>query len=177
MSRRVVKEAVEPVQACPVPEVDLAHVAEVLDRTGPRTSIITVLQDLQAIYGYLPEEVVDEVARRSGVSTAQMYGIITFYAQFTTERSGRYKVSVCEGTACHVAGAPLIIDALEDSMGIRCGCTSEDGEFTLEAVHCVGACAMAPVVRVNNEETHGRLRPDEARDLVDDLRAREEAEA
>jgi NADH:ubiquinone oxidoreductase subunit E len=173
MSRRVTRQETEQVQACPVPEIDLSRVAEVLEEVDPRAGLITVLQKLQAIYGYLPEVVVDEVSRRSGVAASRIYGIITFYAQFTTEPSGRYKISVCQGTACHVAGAPLIIDAFEEATGVTCGCTSEDGLFTLEGVNCVGACALAPVVRVGEDETHGRMTPDAARDLVADLRTRE----
>lgn len=173
MPRRVNKQEPAEVQACPVPELDLGRVAEVCEEVDPRIGLIAVLQKLQAIYGYLPEVVVDELARQSGVAASRIYGIITFYAQFSTEPSGRYRVSVCQGTACHVAGSPLIIDAFEGSIGVKCGCTSEDGLFTLESVNCVGACALAPVVRVGEDETHGRMTSDAARSLVADLRVRE----
>jgi len=174
MSRRISKLVEEPApQACPVPEIDLSLVAKTVAEHDPSSQLITIMQKLQGAYGYLPETVVDELSRQSGVAASRIYGIITFYAQFTTEPSGRYKISVCQGTACHVAGAPLIIDAFEDAIGVKCGCTSEDGLFSLEGVNCVGACALAPVVRVGEDETHGRMTPDAARDLVAELRTRE----
>jgi NADH-quinone oxidoreductase subunit E len=173
MSRRIPKPVEEAAQAGPAPAIDLSLVAETVAGHDASSQLITIMQQLQAAYGYLPEVVVDELARSSGVPASRIYGIITFYAQFTTVPSGRYKVSICQGTACHVAGAPLITDALEDEMGIECGCTSEDGLFSLDGVNCVGACALAPVVRVGDDETHGRMTPDAARDLVKELRSRE----
>lgn len=165
MSRRVIKQETEQVQACPIPEIDLRHVAEVLEEVDPRTGLITVLQRLQAIYGFLPEQVVDEVSRRSGVAASRIYGIVTFYAQFTTEPKGRHIIHVCHGTACHVAGATRVTEALEQELGVADGCTTIDMEFTLGSVACMGACSQAPVMRIDSD-TFGNLSADGARKVI-----------
>ncbi len=109
---------------------------------------------------------------QTGISLSQLYGVASFYNQFRLV-AGRasFIVTVCHGTACHVAGAPLITDAFSEELGIEVGKTTKDRLFTLQTVSCVGACALAPVVRVGDDETHGRMTPDKARELVNDLRA------
>jgi len=154
----------------PAPDVslDLAPVAEVIDEYDPRSNLITVLQKVQGRYGYLPEPVVDEIARLSGVPAARIYGIITFYAQFSTEPSGRHRIHVCHGTACHVAGAPRITEALEQELGVADGGTTPDMEFTLGSVACMGACSQAPVMRIDSD-TFGNLSADATRKVIRDM--------
>jgi NADH-quinone oxidoreductase subunit E len=145
-----------------VPGLDLSEVGRIVDEIDPNGNLIAVLQHVQAHYGYLPEPVVDEIARLSGVPASRIYGIVTFYAQFSTQPSGRHKVFVCHGTACHVAGAPRITEAIEQELGVADGATTPDMSFTLDSVACMGACSQAPVMRID-AETFGNLTPDSTR--------------
>jgi NADH-quinone oxidoreductase subunit E len=151
--------------AAPELSLDLSAVTGVIEEYDPKSNLITVLQKLQAHYGYLPEPVVDEVARLSGVPAARIYGIITFYAQFSTEPSGRHRIHVCHGTACHVAGAMRITEALEQELGVGDGETTTDMEFTLGSVACMGACSQAPVMRID-ADTFGNLTADATRKVI-----------
>ena len=123
-----------------------------------------VLQHTQEIYGYLPRLALQEIAVETGVSLSQLYGVASFYDQFRLNPGGRFVVTVCHGTACHVAGAPLITEAFSEELGLEVGKTSKDRLFTLQTDSCVGACALAPVVRIGDDETHGRMTPDKARE-------------
>jgi NADH-quinone oxidoreductase subunit E len=123
----------------------------VLREIDAQSSLITVLQRVQGIFGYLPEPVVDEVARLSGIPASRIYGIITFYAQFSTSPSGRHKVCVCQGTACHVRGAHEVLRAVEKKLGIAPGETTPDMGFSLETVACLGACSFSPVMTVDGQ--------------------------
>ena len=124
---------------------------------------MAVLQNTQEIYGYLPRLALQEIAVETGVSLSQLYGVASFYDQFRLSPVGRFVITVCHGTACHVAGAPLITEAFSEVLGVEVGKTTKDQLFTLQTVSCVGACALAPVVRVGDDETHGRMTPDKAR--------------
>ena len=148
-----------------VPEIDLAKVRELVAENDPRGNLIALLQHTQEEYGYLPEPVVDEIARLSGIPASRIYGIVTFYAQFTTVPTGRHKCFVCHGTACHVAGATRITEALEQELDVADGQTRADLEFTLDSVACMGACSQAPVMRVD-DETYGNLSADETRKIA-----------
>ncbi len=152
-------------QAAAVPDVDLSRVQEIVGEIDPHGNLIALLQRTQEVYGYLPEPVVDEIARLSGVPASRIYGIITFYAQFTTVPTGRHKCFVCHGTACHVAGATRITEALEQELSVGDGETRADLEFTLDSVACMGACSQAPVMRID-EETYGNLSADETRSVA-----------
>jgi NADH-quinone oxidoreductase subunit E len=148
-----------------VPDVDLTKVHEIVGEIDPHGNLIALLQRTQDVYGYLPEPVVDEIARLSGIPASRIYGIITFYAQFTTVPTGRHKCFVCHGTACHVAGATRITEALEQELHVADGETRADLEFTLDSVACMGACSQAPVMRVD-DETFGNLSADETRKIA-----------
>ncbi len=148
-----------------VPDVDLTRVRELVEEIDPHGNLIALLQHAQELYGYLPEPVVAEIARLSGIPASRIYGIITFYAQFTTVPTGRHKCYVCHGTACHVAGATRVTEALEQELGVADGTTRDDLEFTLDSVACMGACSQAPVMRVD-DETYGNLTADEARKVA-----------
>lgn len=119
-------------------------------------SLMSVMQEAQEIYGYLPLEVQQMIAEGMGVSVEEVYGISTFYAQFALSPKGKYNISVCLGTACYVKGAQSLIDRLSAVLGIQPGECTPDGKFSLEACRCIGACGLAPVLTVN-EDVYGRL--------------------
>ncbi len=118
---------------------------------GKPDALIPILQKVQAEIGYLPEDAMLEIARTTGLSESRVYAVATFYAQFYFSRRGRHQTKVCAGTACHVKGGARILEAFERELGISCGSTSEDYEHSLETVACVGSCALAPVVVVDEE--------------------------
>lgn len=132
-------------------------------------NLIPVLQQAQAEYGYLPEEVLKEVAVKLDLSLSQVYGVVTFYTQFHLEPRGENIIRVCTGTACHVRGAGEVLDVLKEELGVDSGETTEDLKFTLETVACIGACGLAPVIMVN-DNTHGRLNPDSTREVLNKYR-------
>ncbi len=126
---------------------------------GKKGSLIPILQEVQALYNYLPKDALEYIAVRTGTPIAQIYGVVTFYSQFHLNPRGRNIIRVCQGTACHVRGGKVILQTIEKELGIKAGHTTEDLRFTLETVACIGACGLAPVMQVN-EDTHGRLTPD-----------------
>lgn len=121
-----------------------------------RSSLIPLLQDIQTAYGYLPENVLSDVADFINMPFASVYGVATFYNQFRLKPLGKYVIRVCRGTACHVKNSANVLIALESELGIQAGETTRDKVFTLETVACIGACSIAPVINVN-EEYFGRL--------------------
>jgi NADH-quinone oxidoreductase subunit E len=118
---------------------------------GRRGSIISILEDIQADYNYLPEDALRIVSLKTDHSLVDIYGVATFYRAFSLEPRGRHLISVCMGTACHVRGAPRILEKFESILGVRAGQTTEDREFTLTTVNCLGACALGPVAVVDGE--------------------------
>jgi NADH-quinone oxidoreductase subunit E len=137
----------------PVPDtLDLAPLEAVLDRFEARTgALIPILQAAQGIYGYLPAEVLQAIADRLNVSLGKIYGVATFYAQFYLQKRGRHVLRVCDGTACHVKGAPALLSAVEESYGIAPDETTGDGQLTMEIVYCMGSCALAPVAVLDGQ--------------------------
>lgn len=127
--------------------------------------LLPLLQDIQASYRYLPEEALRAVARRLELPLSRVFAVAGFYSALSLKPKGRTVVKVCCGTACHLRGAPAVISSLEKELSLILGDTSEDGAYTLEAVNCLGACALAPVVMVN-DKTIGGLSPEEAKWLV-----------
>ena len=125
-----------------------------------------ILQAAQDIYGYLPEEVQIIIAEELDIPLSEIYGVTSFYAQFTTNPKGQYKISVCLGTACYVKGASDVLTAIEKKLGITPGGITPDGKFSLDACRCVGACGLAPVMMIN-EEVYGRLTPDKIGPILD----------
>jgi len=165
MPRRVVRRDEPQTESPTVVPPDVSRVDDVIGDLDTNGNLILVLQRLQQEFGYLPEVVIDELSRLSGVPASRIYGVVTFYAQFSTEPSGRHKVFVCHGTACHVAGAERITEALEQELDVVDGGTTPDMEFTLDSVACMGACSQAPVMRVG-DETYGNLTPDQTRKVI-----------
>ncbi len=150
--------------------LDLAPLDQVLDEfRSERGAVIPVLQRAQAIYGYLPAEVLKYISKGLNVPLSQIYGVATFYAQFYLTRRGRNSVRCCDGTACHVRGAARIISDLEHSLGIKAGETTPDYRVTLEVVYCLGSCGLSPVA-VINDQVVGRLVSEKAVQLVRELK-------
>jgi NADH-quinone oxidoreductase subunit E len=139
-------------------EPDVAReLAEILSRySGASSDLIPILQEAQEKFGYLPEEVMQRVAKFLRLTDNMVYGVSTFYAQFSFTPTGRNKVTVCRGTACHVRGGARILKEIEKRLGIKPGETTEDMEYSLETVACIGACALAPTMRMGNE-TYGQM--------------------
>jgi NADH-quinone oxidoreductase subunit E len=141
-----------------------------------RDSLIPVLQEVQQQYGYLPAEAMQQVADYLHLSNSTVYAVSTFYSQFRFVPGGRSTVKICCGTACHVQGGTRILDDTERRLGIKPGGTTADGEYTLETVACVGACALAPVVIVD-DRVYGRMTSAETnRVLTENSRAEAEVE-
>ena len=152
--------------------MNIQLVDEIIDSyQADRTYTLAILQDVQAEYKYLPREAIIQAASRLGVTLGEVYRMATFFRAFSLEPKGEYTIKVCMGTACHVRGAVQILEQFQRDLAIRAGETSLDGKFSLEMVMCLGACALGPVVVVN-EETHGEMSPDKAHTLVAQLRDR-----
>ncbi|MBT9165783.1 MAG: NADP-reducing hydrogenase subunit HndA [Chloroflexi bacterium] len=127
--------------------------------------LIPMLQQIQERFGYLPEEEMVKVAQLCGVTESKVFGAASFYAQFRFTPIGRNRVMVCRGTACHVQGAPQIMETIERELSIKEGQTTPDLEYTLESVACIGCCALAPCIMINNKDVHGRLTPQKVTEI------------
>ena len=125
---------------------------------GKREELIPILQDVQEEFGYLSEEAMLEVAQFTGVPESGVYAVATFYAQFRFTPIGRHHVAVCRGTACHVQGAPRILEAIEEQLGIKEGETTPDLEYSLETVACIGACGLSPCF-TDNRKVEAKMTP------------------
>jgi NADH-quinone oxidoreductase subunit E len=150
-------------------EIDLSKVDEIIAQVNERKgALIPVLQKVQKAYGYVPEESIERIAEGLHVYPADVYGVLTFYSQFKLVPPGKYVVRVCCGTACHVKGSDRIVEDLVNKLNVEVGKTTEDREFTLEKVACVGACALAPVIIVN-DGVHAKMTTDDTRKMIDGL--------
>ncbi len=136
-------------------------------------NLITVLQKAQDIYGYLPTDVLYEIAEKTGNSPAKVMGVATFYTQFRLKKVGKYLILLCKGTACHVNGADGIEKAICEELGIKDGDTTEDGLFSLKTVACLGCCSLSPVMMIN-EETYGSLTPGKTVEILREIKGREQ---
>lgn len=132
---------------------------------GNRSHLIGLLQDVQAIYGYVPEIAMMDIAEFLKLPTSSVYGVATFYNQFRLTPLGKNVINVCRGTACHVKDSANILASLENELGVSVGMTTRDKEFTLEEVACIGACSIAPVISINGEY-YGRLKTKEIPKLI-----------
>ncbi|MFP3872283.1 MAG: NADH-quinone oxidoreductase subunit NuoE [Candidatus Natronoplasma sp.] len=133
------------------------------------SSLIPILQQCQDRFGYLPRDVIEEIADYLEMPSSKVYGVATFYAQFRFEPLGDHMIRVCHGTACHVKGAEEIGETIENHLGVETGETTEDGLFTLERVACLGCCSLAPVMMVD-DTAHGNLTREKARDIIQEYR-------
>jgi NADH-quinone oxidoreductase subunit E len=132
---------------------------------GTPGELIPLLQSAQDHFGYIPRRAINYISTVTGVPESEVYGVITFYSQFRLKPMGKYVIRACAGTACHVSGADLIRETIEDELGIEQGETTEDGLFTLNTVACIGCCSLAPVIMIN-DNTHGRLTPAGVRKVI-----------
>ena len=153
-----------PYQGTPEQEAKLREV--IAAHKGQPGATMPVLQAAQDIFGYLPEEVQIMIAEGLDVPLSEVYGVVSFYAQFSVNPKGKYRVSVCLGTACYVKGAGDILQAVEKKLGINPGGITPDGKFSLDACRCIGACGLAPVMMIN-DDVYGRLTPDQVAGILD----------
>ena len=143
---------------------------KLIDEMSPvqESDIIPLLQRLQDLYGYLPREIILEIASRTGLPASRMFGVATFYEQFHLKPRGRHIIRCCRGTACHVRGGKRIIEAIKRELGIDEGGTTEDLRFTFETVACLGTCALAPVMMIG-DKYYGKVTPKRARQILDQI--------
>jgi NADH-quinone oxidoreductase E subunit len=132
---------------------------------GQEGALISVLQEVQGEFGYVPEEAIEQIADALKLFPSQVYGVVTFYAQFYLTPRGRNTIKVCEGTACHVQGAKAVLSELKNKLGVKEGETTDDLKFTLESVRCLGTCFLAPVVMINHDY-YGKLQPRDIKDIL-----------
>lgn len=151
-------KTVVPFTGTPEQEARLMKVIE--EHKGQKGALMPVLQGAQEIYGYLPIEVQKMVSLGLDIPLEEIYGVATFYSQFTLNPKGKYKISVCLGTACYVKGSGNIFNKLEEKLGISSGMCTPDGKFSLDACRCIGACGLAPVLTIN-DDVYGRLTVDD----------------
>lgn len=136
-----------------------------------RGALIPVLHEAQEVYGYLPLEVQRVIAEKLNIPLAEVYGVVSFYTQFSIYPKGEYQINVCMGTACYVKGAAEVLDKFRTRLSIDVGECTDDGKFSLEACRCIGACGLAPVVTIN-DEVYGKLTADDVDGILDDYEAR-----
>ena len=157
------KQQTLPFQGTPEQEAQLKEViAAHKDQKG---AAIPVLHKAQEIYGYLPLEVQEMIAEGLNVPLAEIYGIVTFYAQFSLNPKGRFQIGVCLGTACYVKGSGDILNKVKEILNIEVGECTPDGKFSLDATRCIGACGLAPVMTIN-DDVYGRLTVDEVAGIL-----------
>ena len=131
--------------------IDLALLDPILDEfKTQKGAVIPILQRAQDAYGYLPKNVLKAISKKTKIPLSQLYGVVTFYSQFNLERRGRHIVRICDGTACHVRGAPKIVDGISESFNIEPGGSDEDYKYTMEIVYCLGSCGLAPIATVDD---------------------------
>ncbi|WP_369019362.1 NADH-quinone oxidoreductase subunit NuoE [Thermatribacter velox] len=149
-------------------ERSFEKVNEILKKHGYQPSnLIAILQEIQAEYRYLPEEILTYVATALGVSPAYVYGVATFYAQFSLTPKGKHIIRVCDGTACHVKGSSQVLKVIRETLGLEEGKdTTDDLLFTVETVACVGACALAPVITID-DQVYGLLDEKKVREIIE----------
>ncbi len=154
------KKALTTVAFRGTPEQEAKLDALIAEHKGERGATMPVLQGAQEIYGYLPIEVIRKIAFGLELPFEEVYGVATFYSQFSLNPKGEVAVAICLGTACYVKGSGALMDKFSEKLGLEAGATSSDGRFSLEATRCIGACGLAPVLTINGT-VYGRLVPDD----------------
>ena len=154
-------------------EAAVKQITEICDRYAQeKTPLMMILSAIQKEYGYIPLEVQELVSQKTGISVAEIYGVVTFYSFFSLAPKGKYVIGVCLGTACYVKGAQQIVDKFSEIIGIKPGETSQDGLFTLDALRCIGACGIAPAVTINGK-VYPKLTVDAVPKIVEEYKAME----
>ena len=150
-------------------QIDKIH--DICDSFGNQEGeLINVLHKCQETFGYLPAEVQEVISEKMEIPAAKVYGVVTFYSFFTMIPKGKYPISICTGTACYVRGAETVLAEFKKELDIEVGETSEDGNFSLSCLRCVGACGLAPVVLVG-DKTYGRVAPDDVKGIIKEYTA------
>ena len=151
-------------------EAAVKQIEEICDRyCDEKTPLMMILSDIQNEYGYIPLEVQELVSKETGISVAEIYGVVTFYSFFSLTPKGKYVVGCCLGTACYVKGAQNVIDKFQELLGIKPGETTEDGLFTLDALRCIGACGIAPAVSINGR-VYPKVKVDQVPEIIKELK-------
>lgn len=151
-------------------ETGVKTINEICDRyVDEKTPLMMILSDIQNEYGYIPLEVQQIVSDRTGISVAEIYGVVTFYSFFSLEPKGKYIIGCCLGTACYVKGAQQIIDKFSEVLEIKPGETTKDGMFTIDALRCIGACGIAPAVSINGK-VYPKMSVDKVPTIVESYR-------
>lgn len=140
--------------------------AVIEEHKNQKGALMPILQQAQGIYGYLPIEVQSIISESMDIPLEEVYGVASFYSQFTLNPKGQFQISVCLGTACYVKGSQLVLDRISDKLNIKPGEISKDGKYSLDATRCVGACGLAPVMCVN-DEVYGRLVPEDVDKILE----------
>ena len=154
-----------------ISEAGVKKINEIIDRhIDQKTPLMMILSDIQNEYGYIPLDVQQIVSKRTGISVAEIYGVVTFYSFFSLEPKGKYVIGICLGTACYVKGAQQIIDKFSEILGIGAGETTPDGLFTIDALRCIGACGIAPAVTINGK-VYPKVTVDAVPKIVEEYRA------
>lgn len=154
-----------------ISESGVKKINEICDRyVNERTPLMMILSDIQKEYGYIPLDVQQIVSERTGISVAEIYGVVTFYSFFSLNPKGRYVIGVCLGTACYVKGAQGVIDKFCEVLGIKPGGTTDDGMFTIDALRCIGACGIAPAVSINGK-VYPKMRVNQIPKIIEEYRA------
>lgn len=138
--------------------------------------LMMILSDIQKKYGYIPLEVQEVVSEKTGIPVAEIYGVVTFYSFFSLKPKGKYVVGICLGTACYVKNSQAVLDAFTKKLGIQSGETTEDGLFTIEAIRCIGACALAPAMSINGK-VYPKVTPEQVDKIIDEYRNKENENA
>ena len=159
-----------------ISEAGVKTICEICDRyVNEKTPLMMILSDIQNEYGYIPLEVQRIVSEKTGISVAEIYGVVTFYSFFSLEPKGKYVIGCCLGTACYVKGAQQIIDKFSEILGIKAGQTTSDGLFTIDALRCIGACGIAPAVSINGK-VYSKVAVKDVPVIIDQLKADAAAE-
>lgn len=152
---------------------DLSRLDHLIEKyKGKKGNLIPLLQGTQEMFGYIPRPAFEKIANETGLNLSEMYGVATFYAQFRLNPVGKHIIKVCHGTACHVQNANSITEAIQESLNVKDGETTEDNMFTLESVACLGCCSLAPVMMIG-DETSGKLTGTEAVKIIKNIRIKE----
>ena len=148
-------------------------VREIIARyEGMEGALIPILHEVQEYYNHIPRAAQETIAEALRIPMSDIYGVITFYSRFTLSPTGKYKVTICMGTACYVKGAENVLQAVKNHLGLDSGETTEDGLFSIEEAYCVGACGLAPIMMVN-EDVYGKISPVEVAGILDKYSAKE----
>jgi len=155
---------------CQTKQLDFQKLDEIIEKyKDTRGALIPVLHEAQEVYGYLPLSVQKRISEGLNIPLAEIYGVVTFYTQFSLKPKGENRINVCMGTACYVKGASQIVEKIQEVLGIHVGDVTEDGKFSLDVCRCVGACGLSPVVMIN-DEVYGKLTPDMIEDILNKYR-------